>query len=388
MLVDFALLTPMYVSLIWSLILLISSRANRARLFLGIFMLVVSMIFLSHLIYYHHFKAIYLHFDLIFIFGSLSIFPIYHWYMKILTFRSKIDFRDMKLLIPAFALLAATSVTYLLMTHGLKHYYINEYLYGNGPWQGAPVLIKTQLVLCYTLQLVYFIQIIYFFLKIRVFITNYNENIANFYSNLEDKTLEWPKIILYTFVVTSIFSMVTNFLGRSFFDKYPIFLLLTGIGYSLFLFVLGYLGYMQNHSVVMLEEETVTVPGNKIENPTNKKLKSQLLRIFEKEKIYTNKELKISDIATKLHTNRTFLSTFINTEYGCSFNTFVNQYRVEEAKKMLTNDENSSFSLDYIAAQVGFGSLHSFIRVFKDNTNTTPGRFREQTQTIQNDKME
>ncbi len=296
---------------------------------------------------------------------------------------------DMKLLLPAFALLATTSVTYLLMPHALKHYYINEYLYGNGKWHGAAVLIKIQLVLCYTLQGVYFLQIIYFFLKIRVFITNYNENIANFYSNLEDKTLEWPKIILYTFVVTSIFSMITNFLGRSFFDKYPILLLLTGIGYSLFLFVLGYLGYMQNHTVAMLEEDTsISEENQTTEAPTNRKIKSQLQKLFEKEKIYTNKELKISDIATKLHSNRTFLSTFINAEYGCSFNTFVNQYRVEEAKKLLTSDENSSFSLDYITAQVGFGSLHSFIRVFKDITNSTPGRFREQTQTNQNDKME
>jgi len=124
MLVDFALYTPMFLSFAWALMLIISSRTNRARLFLGIFMFNVSMIFLSHVIYYHHLKSIYLHFDLIFIFGSLSIFPIYHWYMKILTFRSKIDFNDLKLLLPAFAMLVATSVTYWLMNSEMKTLYM------------------------------------------------------------------------------------------------------------------------------------------------------------------------------------------------------------------------------------------------------------------------
>lgn len=377
MLVDFALYTPMFLSFAWALMLIISSRTNRARLFLGLFMFTVSLIFLSHVIYYHHLKSIYLHFDLIFIFGSLSIFPIYHWYMKILTFRSEIDFRDMKLLFPAFAMLIATYVCYWLMNPALKTLYINKYLYGDGQWQGSPILIKIQLVLCYTLQLLYFFQIIFSFLKIRVFIANYNENIANFYSNLEDKTLEWPKIILYSFVVTSLFSMVTNFLGRSFFDKYPLLLLFTGLGYSLFLFVLGYLGYMQNHTVVMLEDDSVILVENETENPTNKKIKSQLEKLFEKEKAYKNKELKISDIASKLNTNRTYISSFINSEYGCSFSTFVNSYRVEEAKKLMTNEEFADFTLDHIAEQAGFGSLNSFIRVFKDVTNNTPGQYRK-----------
>ena len=297
--------------------------------------------------------------------------------MKILTFRSEIDFRDMKLLFPAFAMLIATYVCYWLMNPALKTLYINKYLYGDGQWQGSPILIKIQLVLCYTLQLLYFFQIIFSFLKIRVFIANYNENIANFYSNLEDKTLEWPKIILYSFVVTSLFSMVTNFLGRSFFDKYPLLLLFTGLGYSLFLFVLGYLGYMQNHTVVMLEDDSVILVENETENPTNKKIKSQLEKLFEKEKAYKNKELKISDIASKLNTNRTYISSFINSEYGCSFSTFVNSYRVEEAKKLMTNEEFADFTLDHIAEQAGFGSLNSFIRVFKDVTNNTPGQYRK-----------
>ena len=373
----------MFLSFTWALILIISSKANRARFFLGLFMSAVSVIFLSHVVYYHHLKQIYLPFDLLFIFGSLSIFPIYYWYMKILTFRSEIDFNDMKLLLPAFVLVVATSITYLFMSSGQETLYINEYLYGNGNWQSASPLIKTQLILGFTLQVVYFVQIMFSFAKIRVFIADYNDNIANFYSNLEDKTMQWPKIILYSFVITSVFTIFTNFLGRSFFDKYPVLLLFTGLGYSVFLFVLGYLGYMQNHSIESFEQDNNT--GDVPENLSTKKIKLKLRKLFVEEKIYTHKDLKLSEVAASLNTNRTYISTLINTEYDCSFSTFVNQYRVEEAKELLLCKENSNFSLDHIATLSGFGSLHSFIRVFKEITGTTPGRFRETAKNSQSD---
>jgi len=377
MLLDFSILTPTYVSLIWAIILLVSSRANRARFFLGIFMFIVSMIFLSHVIYYNHLKDIYLYFDLIFIFGSLSIFPIYYWYIKLLTFSSKIDYKDQVLLIPAFVMLGATLVIYLFMSKELKELYVNNYLYGNGKMEGAPILIKSQLILCYTLQLIYFLQIIYSYVKVKILIAEYNENIANFYSNLENKTLEWPKIILYSFIATSIFTTITNFLGRSFFDKYPIILLITCIAYSIFLFVLGYLGYMQNHSTNFLAQDDFIIPECIVQSPSNNIIMPQLLKLFEKDQVFKNPDLKITDVAIILNTNRTYISTFINDEYDCSFSTFVNQYRVDEAKMVLLNEENDKYSIEHISTLVGFGSLHSFIRVFKDVTGTTPGRYRE-----------
>lgn len=378
MLLDLSIYTPTYVSFTWALILLVSSRTNKARFFLGLFMLVVAMIFLSHVIYFQHLKHIYLYFDLVFIFGSLSIFPIYYWYIKLLTFRSEIDYKDLKHLIPAVIMLTAVIITYLYMSKEMRELYVNNYLYGNGNWYEAPLLIKIQLILCYTLQIVYFIQIIFTFIRVRGFIANYNENIANFYSNLEDKTLHWPQIILYSFVVTSVFTIFTNFMGRSYFDKCPLMLLFTCITYSIFLFVLGYLGYMQNHTIITYEHDKTELPEKIVtENPNNKKVKNQLLKLFDEEQIYKNPELKITDIATLLNTNRSYISAFINEEYGCSFSNFVSKYRVKEAKIALLKDENRNLSLEHISTLVGFGSLHSFIRVFKDVTDTTPGRYRD-----------
>jgi AraC-like DNA-binding protein len=299
--------------------------------------------------------------------------------MKVLTFRSKFNFKDLILLLPAIGMVTATIVVYLLMTDESRRIYIYDYLYGNGHEEKMSLLIQIQLILSYALQFIYFLQITFSFFKIRIFIRDYNANIANFYSNLENKTLQWPIIILYSFVITSMFTIITNFLGRSFFDKYPIFLLITGISYGIFLFVLGFLGFLQNHRIDLIVEDATLEVENISVNPNNNKIKIQLINLFENEKVYKHPELKISDLATQLYTNRTYLSNLINSEYNCSFSTFVNHYRVEEAKKQLLNEDNDQYSLEYISVLAGFGSLHSFIRVFKEITNTTPGRFREST---------
>jgi AraC-like DNA-binding protein len=374
----------MYVSLTWAFILILSSKTNRARYALGIFMLVVAMVFLSHVVYFHHLKNVYLYFDLMFVFGSLSIFPAYYLYIKLLTYKSRIEWNEIRHFITPIAMLIAVAATYLLMTADEKVLYIKNYLYGIGKFKDAPTIIQVQLSLGYLLQLLYFAQIVLSFIKIRQFVTNYNHRIANFYSNLENKTLEWPKMILYSFAVSSVFTIITNFLGRAFFDKSPLILLITCLAYSVLLFILGYLGYMQNHTVENFEEDTIVEPDCEPERTTQQKLRNQLQKLFEKDQIYKNPELKISDIACKLNTNRTYISSFINSEYGCSFSTYVNRHRVYVAKELLSDNKNRNFSLEHIATLAGFGSLHSFIRAFKEIADTTPGKFRDSRLT--NDK--
>jgi AraC-like DNA-binding protein len=392
MLLDFSIFTPLYVSLTWAFILILSSKANRARSVLGVFMLVVALIFLSHVVYFHRLKHIYLHFDLMFVFGSLCVFPTYYLYIKLLTYKSHIEKSEIRHFLPAIGMLVAVSIAYLYMTTDEKAMYINNYLYGIGKFKDAPFIIQVQLSLGYLLQLLYFAQIVLSFIKIRQFVTNYNHRIANFYSNLENKTLEWPKLILYSFAVSSVFTIITNFLGRAFFDKSPLILLITCLAYSVLLFILGYLGYMQNHTVKDYEDDNTleivnepTINENEAEKASHRKLKNQIHRLFHKEQIYKNPELKISDIACKLNTNRTYISNFINSEYGCSFSTYVNQHRINAAKELLREEKNRNFSLEHISGQVGFGSLHSFMRAFREIANTTPGKFRESNMASQCD---
>ena len=74
--------------------------------------------------------------------------------------------------------------------------------------------------------------------------------------------------------------------------------------------------------------------------------------------------------------NRTYLSQFINSEYGCNFYQFVTNYRVEEAKRLM--QENPDMKFQEIADECGFSSPTLFSRIFARETGMTPREYRVQ----------
>lgn len=69
------------------------------------------------------------------------------------------------------------------------------------------------------------------------------------------------------------------------------------------------------------------------------------------------------------------LSEFINTTYAQNFCSFINQYRVEEAKKQLLN--NPDLTTLNISYRVGFSSLSAFSNAFKRIHKISPGKYRK-----------
>jgi YesN/AraC family two-component response regulator len=183
-------------------------------------------------------------------------------------------------------------------------------------------------------------------------------------------------------VITAILSIIFNVLGRSFFMESPFLLLFPSLIFSVLLFFIGFLGYMQNHTVVDLETEVIQSENQTSKSYNTINLNEKLLDLFFNEAIYKNPDLKITHLSEKLNTNRTYISKHINTQFSCTFSDFVNRYRIEEAKRLLTDESSKNYSLNYISEKSGFGSMGSFMRVFRDFEGITPGQFREKNLTI------
>lgn len=90
---------------------------------------------------------------------------------------------------------------------------------------------------------------------------------------------------------------------------------------------------------------------------------------------YKTLGINMLQMAEQLGTNRTYLSEYINMNYGCSFNTWLGRLRVAEAKRLMLS--SPTLSLDRIALNVGFSSKSHFISTFKSIEGVTPGRWRE-----------
>lgn len=99
---------------------------------------------------------------------------------------------------------------------------------------------------------------------------------------------------------------------------------------------------------------------------------------MEKERPYKNSEFRLMDLRQILPLNRTYLSQFINTEYGCNFYQFVTNYRIEEAKRLM--QENPDMKFQEIADECGFSSPTLFSRIFARETGMTPREWTVQVE--------
>ena len=378
MLKDLIIYTPMYVTFFWAIVLLFTTKTNnRAKHFLGIFMNAAFWVYLSHAVFFSQEHHIYLYFDSVYTFASLAVYPLYFSYIKLLTVETEIKLQNLRLLIPAALAALFSVVIYLLMSPAEREMYLSDFLLHKGDEKALSVLQQAQKGVFIVGRLIFFIQVVWFLILGRKLVKRYNKQIANFYSNLESKTIVWVNLLLYSFVFTSIMSITFNFLGRALFLDSLWLLSVPSIIFSVLLFFIGLQGYMQNHTVVDLIEDAKQQPEKNLKEYNQNQLKARLMKLFVNEEIYKNSDLKITQVSMKLHTNRTYISQLINNEFNCSFSEFVNEYRIIKAKKLLSDPSITNYSLDHISELVGFGSLNTFIRVFKESEGITPGRFRD-----------
>ena len=95
--------------------------------------------------------------------------------------------------------------------------------------------------------------------------------------------------------------------------------------------------------------------------------------LFEKEHVYLNPRLRLSELAMLLGTNRTYLSQYFNQNCESTFYDFVNDYRIHHAKLLLHSTDDT---LETIAMNSGFNSLSTFRRAFVQREGVSPIEFR------------
>lgn len=101
------------------------------------------------------------------------------------------------------------------------------------------------------------------------------------------------------------------------------------------------------------------------------------LEKFESEKDYL-KPVKLEELAQQWGTNRSTLSSLINTHKG-SFNAYINKLRIEQLMIDLKNQKDlRKLSLTALANQYGFANAKSLTTHFKAQTDLPPMYFIQQ----------
>ena len=107
-----------------------------------------------------------------------------------------------------------------------------------------------------------------------------------------------------------------------------------------------------------------------------KYIESRIPLLMEQEKLFLMSKLTIMDLATKIGTNKTYLSEYLNSNLNMSFHDFVNKYRVEEACRIIDAlPKDSKRTIIDISNKSGFNSISSFYRQFAKFKGINPRKY-------------
>jgi ligand-binding sensor domain-containing protein/AraC-like DNA-binding protein len=112
---------------------------------------------------------------------------------------------------------------------------------------------------------------------------------------------------------------------------------------------------------------------------------TRLKYLMEADRIYCDADLSLQSLAEKLSLAPHQLSQLLNEKLNRNFAEFVNGYRIEEAKKILSSPRGAQRKIYAVAIDVGFNTMAAFYKAFKKTTGMTPTEFKKET--ARQDKM-
>lgn len=116
--------------------------------------------------------------------------------------------------------------------------------------------------------------------------------------------------------------------------------------------------------------------GKKIDSAEASILSGKLEKIMIEKEWYKNSNLTLQDLSQELNISSHQLSHFLNNNLNKNFTSYVNEFRINEACKIITS--NDKLTLESIGYDVGFNSKSTFFSAFKKHTGTTPLNYQLQ----------
>lgn len=197
----------------------------------------------------------------------------------------------------------------------------------------------------------------------------FRNDMKQFYSS----EVNWAIALIDLVLIIFSFSILTTFIrffGGSQFHVTSLFLVMA---ISIFL-----------TARVLLEALRKPVFGaSKGQKPTPQLEKEEVSRLKSKietalsEKIYTNAELTLGDLSQKIGESDRVVSFIINSTLAENFYDLINDYRIEEAKRIFSKNKDDKLTVLEVLYAVGFNSKSSFNTQFKKKTGMTPSQFRK-----------
>ena len=102
---------------------------------------------------------------------------------------------------------------------------------------------------------------------------------------------------------------------------------------------------------------------------------TDLNNMMENEKAFASEDISIGIVADELGITVHQLSEILNKKIKKNFNSYINDYRIEESRKILIEDPDRTITS--VAMAVGFNTSSAFSTIFSRTTGLTPKDYRK-----------
>ncbi len=136
----------------------------------------------------------------------------------------------------------------------------------------------------------------------------------------------------------------------------------------------------QNQEAIKREEQLLNRPQEKpstLSDEKSEQLFNTICLLMDEQKIYKDCELTRDKLAERLNTNRTYLSQVINDKAGMNYTQFINNYRIQEAVRILSNPQTQEYPLKALYKDLGFNSVSTFYKLFQEQIGMTPSAYKK-----------
>ena len=255
----------------------------------------------------------------------------------------------------------------------------------------------------------YFLEILLMVYAFRILQIHKND-ISDFYSDLEQKSLIWLKSIFILVILMHSFNITTIFFDLS--NAEIIESVVENASFALFIFIVIWIAYNGLSQPQIFRQPLFHKPNNVITygmnnlgnsqnatieksiQSTNEELKTTAIKDsnssesdiqkfnkiksqIEKKELFTNPKLNLRTLALELGVKEKELSRLINECGKINFYQFVNEYRIEKFKQLIQSSKFDQFTLLGLATEAGFSSKSTFYAAFKRFEGMSPKQYEK-----------
>ncbi len=302
----------------------------------------------------------------VFMFG-----PLLYLYVRTIT-QKQVNWHSLLHFIP-FLLAVLLTIPFYLKSGEEKIAFVEKY------FQQAELVPEALAFV--TLRLFHLLAYILFSFSL---LKKYKQQLLNQFSNVEKISFDWLRKLLLGFaiLVSASWLMYILILGGwlSLLDSNIISSALVAV----VIYTIGYMGFRQMRLrleaqyMPIVQEVAPKVLENPFDEASSARIQQKLDSLMKEDKLFTQPDISLQSLAGQVGLQAYQLSQYLNRELNQSFFDYINQYRIEEVKRLLASPAQKQFTIFSIAMDAGFNSKSSFNDAFKRYTGTTPSAYRKQ----------